>query len=66
MGADGRRVSHDDLMAGQELLGRARDAEQAAGNAAVAALLNGMVVTLFKVAIQVDIDSEIEAVMRRG
>lgn len=63
--ADGKRVSHDDLMAAQEALGRARDSEFAAGNTAVGRAINELAIVVFKVALQAGLDAELEA-MGRG
>jgi hypothetical protein len=56
-----RRPSHDYLMAAQEALGEARQIEQDAGNEAMARFLNQMVLAVFRLAIQSDIDAELTA-----
>jgi hypothetical protein len=58
---DTRRPSHDALMAAQEALGNARNIEQAAGNNLVAELLNQLTLTVFKVALQDDLDEWLAA-----
>lgn len=50
------RPSHDALMRAQEALGEARNIEQDAGNAAVARLLNQLVLTVFQVSLRADLD----------
>lgn len=53
---DTRRPSHDLLMQAQEALGKAREAEQDAGNRGVAMLLNDMTLAVFQVALSTTID----------
>jgi hypothetical protein len=50
------RPSHELLMHAQELLGQARDIEQAAGNRGVAMVLNDLNLNVFQVALSSEID----------
>lgn len=51
-----KRPSHELLMQAQELLGQARDVEQAAGNRGVAMLCNDLTVNLFQIALSTEVD----------
>jgi hypothetical protein len=55
------RPSHAELMEAQEVLGRARDKEQAAGNDGLAMAINGIVIGLFKIALSDEYADELAA-----
>lgn len=59
-----RRPSHHALMRAQTALGEARDAEQLAGNALVAQMLNEMTIGVFQVALLKGLDEQLEAIKR--